>query len=283
MSTVTLIFFNFIFFFSFINVNISSYNLIEKQEFGFQFFQAVQLINDNILFIAKDGIYIYNYSDFTTPKSKVSLTLYYEYRQKITLSQYKDGYIISILINDLYFFSPTGSVIKSVNLKNDIITKSEYYCITAFDIIDNVYYFFISFVNTDYYLSLYYYKIDNSTLEITEVYEYIYKPTSSEGIETTLGYKTHSCELMIYSKEKVLTCFFEASSSKAISTASFKIVNNAISYLNLKSFSNTFDNYGPLKSSANTEDFTKTLICICDQKNLHCLNFDISKNSFQDE
>ena len=120
--------------------------------FSFSYPKVIQLTNKNVLFIANSGIYIYDKYLSNLEKNidyPSDLTIDGEAdAQKITISQYSNGYIISIIKNYLYFFSKVGEIIHNEKL-NDNITEGEYYSLTPIKNDINDFYYTIGFINSN--------------------------------------------------------------------------------------------------------------------------------------
>ena len=262
------------------------FTLDANHTFDFKYTQTIQLVNKNVLFATDSGIYIYDKS-FSNLENSINypsdLTINGDAdAQKITISKYSDGCVISIVKNYLYFFSKTGDVIYNEKL-NDDVTEGEYYSLTPIKNNINDYYYIIGFVNSDKNLSLYYYKININTKSISLIHSYIYIPKQDDNITNTyIKEKGHSCELMYYINQNVLTCFFEIDYPQSISTVSFAL-SNEIQNLNLDlAFSKHYTS-GSVKSSTKN-DLTIALICYCGaNENVKCFNYSISKNIFGEE
>ena len=207
-----------------------------NKTFDFHFYQTIELINENVLFISDDGIHVYT-DDFSTDdltKRKVYSNLLETYFiPKVILSKFYDGHVISIINEYLYFFSPEGNILADIHLDSEIYNNyATSYSLTAFDIIENYYYYYITYVNGNNCLNLYYFRINNNGTQIyTKIYENSYCPKLNEGGSTYIIEKGHSCELMINNfNEKILACFFVTANPLSISHASFNISSDGIKY-----------------------------------------------------
>ena len=257
--------------------------------FDFRFYQTIELINDDVLFISNDGIHVFsgNFSiDDSTKRKIYTHLLESDYASKVILSKFDDGHIISIINKYLYFFSPDGYRLADVSLDTDIDNNNaNSYSLTAFDIIENYYYYYITYVNADNCLNLYYFRINNNgTSTYKKIYENTYCPKSNGASSTYIKEKGHSCELMFNFNEKILTCFFVIANPLSISHASFNISSDGINVIdNEINFFDVDSKYGSVKSCSVKDNPNKALICYCASKEyLKCLKYDLIQNSFED-
>ena len=251
--------------------------------FNYQFYQTTQLINEDVLFIASDGIHVYspNLSIERTDKN-VAYEINPNSAPKVTLSKFDDGHIISIINDKLNFFSPEGDLLVEKSLDTYILSdNAEYYTLNAFEINENNYFYYIGYVNSNNLLSLYYFSINNITTDNVKIHSTTYTPKSNTGATTTILHKGHSCELMRNSSRKVLTCFFVTKSPASISHASFTISSKGIIAIDEVVQFYRIDKYGSVKSSPVKENPKNALICYCgSDSDFNCLSYNIINNKF---
>ena len=122
---------------------------------------SVTLKNGNIFVIHKEGVTICN-SDFSEIINNV---ITFDENKKIdtedklsrvSIAQFDDGYIVSIIINKIYFFNIEGEIIKYFSF-NLAPPTNIYYALSTHKIQDNWYYYLIGYINQNQ-LYLYYYK-----------------------------------------------------------------------------------------------------------------------------
>ena len=260
--------------------------------FGFTFYEVVELQDDDVLFLAKDGVHVFssNFSiDYSDRRDVYANHLGINFAKRVILSKFNDGHVISYINLYLNFFSPIGKRLANIELKNEITgfkDATNYYgdsfSLVAFSVIDNNYYYFSGYVYNNY-LYLYYNQVNTETLSHTKLDNIIYHPKSTTGSETTILEKRHSCELMYNSTEKLLTCFFITGDPKALSHASFKI-SSSNTILTIDNNINFYEieNCGSVKSCTIKDNPNKALVCFCAKTELRCLMYDIVNNIFKD-
>ena len=119
------------------------------------------LSNDNIFVIDQYGVNIYD-STFSYLIKNVKTFFedeqikYEYYYRKVTISQFEDGTIISIINDKIYFFDYEGNLIFDSVQSISLLSSGIYYSIVPIKFYDGYYYYFVGYV--DEFIYYYYYK-----------------------------------------------------------------------------------------------------------------------------
>ena len=220
----------------------------------------------NIFIIHKTGVTICDPSYSTIIKNVTTFSASEEISDpntlsKVAISQFDDGYIVSVIINNIYIFDIdgelkfTGSGIFT-SCPNDI-----YYSLTAHKKDGRYYYYLLGFIlNNLLYLQYYKYdSIERSNIIDKKKYEYQDKYYFDDGsyYQYEIANKGLSCLVMTYNSRDIITCtyYIERSSSyKYLSLAFFYLddinngyINEHYSWDNIKCIKSAL---GPYKSIA---------------------------------
>ena len=143
---------------------------------SFKYPTAITLKNGNIFIIHETGISI---CDPTFSIIRKNVTVFSSgnkissanYLSKVSVSQFNEGYIVSVIINKIYIFSPQGEIeymstsALTTNDVNIFISRDELYN-------DNQYYYLIGYMyQNSIYLEYYYYKPSTKS---NSLHSYVY-------------------------------------------------------------------------------------------------------------
>ena len=135
---------------------------------SFEYPSAITLINGNIFIIHKFGITICDSSMNTKIKDVVNFSTNQisseNYLSKVSIAQFEDGYIISVIINKIYIFDIEGELQYTSNSLISNFDLDLYYTIAIDEFYNNLYYYLVGFIN-DNKLNLYYCYYDPSRRE----------------------------------------------------------------------------------------------------------------------
>ena len=128
---------------------------------------SVTLKNGNIFVIHKEGVTICN-SDFSEIIKNV-ITFIDEKKidtedklSRVSIAQFDDGYIISVIINKIYCFNIRGEYIKDFDF-DPLPPENIYYALSTHKIQNNWYYFLFGYINQNQ-LYLYYIKHNGNSI-----------------------------------------------------------------------------------------------------------------------
>ena len=135
---------------------------------SFSFPTATTLNNGNILVIHKTGIdicdstlstIVRNIKEFSAESEQISSI---EKSAQVSIAKYDDGYIVSIIINTIYFFNEEGYIKKNKSINNAL-----YYSLSIYKYDSDYHYFLVGYIY-EQSLNLYYYKFSPSDGNIFE-------------------------------------------------------------------------------------------------------------------
>ena len=278
-------FFVFFLLFFFLFKQIKSSNYIPYINYPF----ALILSNDNIFIIHQNGVSIYDstfsnlisdeivFSDTEKITSIQSLS-------KITISQFENGYIISLINDKIYFFDYKGNFIfNSIDPVINIYTPGYYYTLVPIKFYKDYYFYIIGFV-VDGGLYFYYYKFHSINKQNILIKSYI---INQEGAYYTYTIKEYglSCQLMSYNfNDKHLTCFFVTiTQPNAISIYYYSVNETDIQLIGQldQVTNNQNSKIICIKSIVNYAG-SKSFICFYDEdKTCYCFKYDI--NDIEDQ
>ena len=136
-----------LFFFKFYFILIKFSFIISTVPFTYP--NAVPLKNGNIFIIHKVGVTIYNPTNSTIIKNVIVFSeseqiINEDYFSKVTLVQFSDGYIASIIINKLYFFNEEGEyqTMQTLTSRTDL-----YYFLSNTGVYGVNHYFMYGYIN----------------------------------------------------------------------------------------------------------------------------------------
>ena len=173
---------------------------------------SIILSNDNIFVIHENGVSIYDstFSNLISNEVIFSGTkINHEYYlSKVTVSQFENGYIIAIILDEIYFFDYKGSFIIKTTQNLPAYTFGAYYSLVPIKYYNGYFFYIIGFVSDDF-LYLCYYKfhlvnkenitIQSKAINVNEVNTFIYR-SANNGL---------TCQLMNKNfNDEFLECFF---------------------------------------------------------------------------
>ena len=177
---------------------------MDNNDFNYPF--KLRLNNGEYLVMASQGIYIYDTN--LSPKKDVLIfdsPAICEHRESYptNIAQYSNEdneYIISLLKNETYIISKEGNFLTQYTL--DYINKRNFYPIIPYGHLDNEYYYIIiSGQEKEFTFRKYIYNSINNSVRFDSSYNFT--------IEFTLFDTTAiACELMNYSNDKAIICFY---------------------------------------------------------------------------
>ena len=152
---------------------------IKEEYINHTFPKTINLLNNKILMINNDGIYLYS-SELGDESLQYNISSTIEDVEKAELKQFSnddEGYVIIILQEKLLFFNSDGNYYHECNLK----MYSSFYSLTPYKKYNNYLYYIICAKNeTEYIFNLYYYKfnldtklneiINTNSIDVNETY-----------------------------------------------------------------------------------------------------------------
>ena len=254
--------------------------------------RAINLSNNKILVIHQDGIDIYdpnfnylmqNINNFSE-NEKIDI---FEKAAKIQIARFSeddDGYIISIINDQIYIFDSEGNKM----ILNGTINKSEkygnYYEILPIKKENNTLNYMISYIDDSNCFHFYFYKYD-----INNEQNFLLSSNDTFKFKESNNYdlKDLSCQLMSKtSMNDIIVCFIALNSPRNISQFfidpnSYQIITNESQYVYYGIKDNTKD-VKYLKSFANINK-TESFICFfLNEISIYCTFYSIKKNNFTD-
>ena len=193
-----------------------NFNLTISERF-FNYPNAIKLKTGNIFIIHKEGVTICD----SSYKSFNDIIIFNSTEQinesdlsKVTISQFDDGYIVSVIINHVYIFDANG-VFKFKGTDGIFINNVPddlYYSIAIHKIESNKYYYLLSFVfNELLYFQYYEYdsEINNNEIiikkyEVKDRYYHDYDYYTEHYIKN----KGLSCEFLKKNSQEIITCAY---------------------------------------------------------------------------
>jgi len=251
----------------------------EETQISLEFPTSLQLINNDIVIVAKDGIHFYNQSLVEYGERKISLSLLTLAGdiEKISIAQFSeenDGYILILVMDILYIFDQGETEYKICNLTQEI--NGAHYGLTPYKKEGNKLIFIISYKDKD-----------SSRIVIDKCEYYLgtinINITKDISIEINNGnLKGVYCLFMKKDSNEILSCFYAISNE--IFTQSFDPNDDFKELENLK-YSRKFElfEYPPSYINAITNKIkAKALIYLsCDSKSFW-MTFDF-ENKFSNE
>ena len=212
----------FLFFFQFSNIH---------STLSFEYPTAVTLKNGNIFIIHKTGVTICDPSMSTKIKDILNFSTNQisneNYLSKVAISQFEDGYIISVIIDKIYIFDIKGELKYT---GNRLITNSEldlYYSLAIDEFYNNAYYYLVGFINDSKFnlKYCYYNPTRNEHKEVASgsLYDYAYDSYYNYYLIQNKGL---SCQILNYREEGLIVC------SYFVKKKNYEYLL-AVSYLNL--------------------------------------------------
>ena len=173
---------------------------------------GIMLSNDNIFVIHQNGVSVYDSTFSKLISDEVIFSdsekiIYEYYLSKITIEQFENGYIITIINDYIYIFDYKGTFIfKSTRLLDDY-AFGYYYSIVPIKFFDGYYYYIITYIDSQIIFFIYYkFHLENKINSLINRYQMKHEI----GTTSYLLYESGlSCQKMSYSfSEVVLSCFF---------------------------------------------------------------------------
>ena len=241
----------------------------------FDYHQKLRLNNGNYLIMSTQGIYIYN-EEFNKKKTIVL----FESRLldsnndifKVDIAQFlseDNGYILCLIKNETYILSKNTSLLYHTTL--NYIKKYNFYQIIPYGHLNNEYYFVIITIDDDaIVIREYIYDSIMNQIFYQDSHIYSINTIHNDGI---------SCILMIYSDNKVITCFFNQEKKinyKVFNISNFEIINGFEGQIPIEL---TY-NGAYLVSSVINEKREKAICCSIYYGNLQCFGYNIKNNEF---
>ena len=254
---------------------------------SFEYPTSVTLKNGNIFIIHKTGVTICDPSMTMRIKDILNFSTNQisniNYLSKVTISQFEDGYIISVIIDKIFIFDIEGELKYT---DNQLITNSEldiYYSLSIDEFYDNAYYYLVGFINNSK-LNLkycYYNPTRNEHKEAASdsLYDYAY---DSYYNSYSIQNKGLSCQILNYRDEDLIVCSYYVKKNSNEYMLAF-------SYLNLYgqsfAFKGSMISYYPweeikcIKSIRGAER-SKALFCLyLSTGELNCFLYDTNDHS----
>ena len=238
---------------------------------------AVTLINGNIFVIHKYGISICDYSFSTILKNVTTFSISEQISSeddlsKVTISQFSDGYIVSVIINKIYIFDSFGELKYN---GNSLINENDiYFMVSPNNISGNNYNYLIGYIyQNSIYISYYQYNSDSATNS---------RSACGVGLKDknyyTILNNGLSCEYMVKDSVDVIVCFFFTSSyyyGEALAISFLYIDRGSINHIYDTNYYPYFENIKCIKSSI-SDDKSKALFCFFNtQGNTNCALYNI--------
>ena len=254
----------------------------EETQISFAFPTSFELINNDIVIVAKDGIHFYNQNLVEYEGKKIELSLLNRAGdiEKVSIAQFTEengGYILILVTDILYIFDQGGTEYNVFNLTEEI--NGAHYGLTPYKKDGNKLIFIISYIDKD------------SSRIVIDKFEYNLETintnkTKDISIQINKGnLKGVYCLIMkqlFADSNEILTCFYAIGNE--IFTQSFDPREDYKELENLK-YSKTFElfEYPPLYINAATNNIKiKALIyLVCDRKSFW-MTFDFENQFSKD-
>ena len=173
---------------------------------------GIMLSNDNIFVIHQNGVSVYDSTFSKLISDEVIFSdsekiIYEYYLSKITIEQFENGYIITIINDYIYIFDYKGTFIFKSTGKIDDCAFGYYYSIVPIKFFDGYYYYIITYIDSQIIFFIYYkFHLENKINSLINRYQMKHEI----GTTSYLLYESGlSCQKMSYSfSEVVLSCFF---------------------------------------------------------------------------
>ena len=262
---------------------IKSSNSIQYINYPF----ALILSNDNIFIIHQNGVSIYDstFSNLISDEIVFSETEKLTSKQslsKVTISQFENGYIISLINDKIYFFDYKGNFFfNSINPVIDIYAPGYYYTLVPIKFYKDHFFYIIGYV-VDGGLYFKYYKFHSINKQNILINSYI---INQEGDTYTYQIREYglSCEFMSYNfNDKYLSCFLvKTTEPNTLFIYNYSVNETDIQYIGQSNSGINVSNIKCIKSVINYAG-SKSFICFYDdQKTCYCFKYDI--NDIEDQ
>ena len=247
---------------------------------SFSYPNSITLKNKNILVIHKYGISICNLDCSIIIKEVKSFSVSEqisneEKLSKVTISQFNNGYIISIIIDKIYIFDFYGEL--EYETTETISSYSNiYYTLASHKIINNYYFYLFGYAyNQELYLYYYRYCSQANGLTCSEINRKIastirYKPTNGYIASNAL-----SCQFTSENEKILCMHYLIVGNSKLLSANFLNIIGNNLIF-NSEIINFEFDDVLSLKS-ANFPDGQKSIFCFYNSlQHIKCLFYQLN-------
>ena len=262
--------------------------------FSFPFYnlQSIQLLNGNFLMIHQNGIDICDKGLTKIIKTEIIFTddeqITLNKMKNIIIKQFTDGYIVSLINDNIYIFNESGHFLYNSTKINQDKTPN-YYSLT---IKDN-YHFYIGLI-TNNFLNIYYYEYNLTSNEIIKIAESgdISKNEKNfflQEIVYVFENKGFNCYIMEHqTKGDTLTCFFITSNKgKLYWNIEFLELDgkSIIEHKDLPSIKKQIELMviGYFKIDINLDKNKALICCLSGIDNDFCFSYDISQTDFGDD
>ena len=249
--------------------------------------KALQLLSNNIVYVNKTGIYLYdNNLDF---KSIIkifneSYSISSNDLSYTSLSQYSTSYdeIIICKIKNYIFLFPEDSSFMCEDTINENLENINNVIVSYNKIQENSnqnFYFFFCYIsgsNSPLNITEYYFKKNSNSCTLNEKISKSYKTICSEGY--SIGFYAYlDCHLMY---ENILACFHINANPSEFSVTLLDPENNLEESNTNYPISSTDNRSGKLKSAI-SNDKKSALICIsCGSGEIYCTIYSLEKKEF---
>ena len=259
-------FFIYFLFFSFILCRITDFDYPIKK----------RLNNGNYLVMTSQGIHLYN-ENFTSKIDKVifdsRLIENNDYAYSENIAQFlsnDDGYIICLIRNETFILSKRADLLAHETL--DYIYYRVAYQIVPYNHYDHYYYYAIIFIKSNHIIiKNYIFDSYENTIRLEGNYTYY---RGEYIFDLSL-----SCELMTYSSNKVILCFYGQYSQSyytVFNISGFQPIDERNAKIQLNNYSG-----GQLyASSVYPVNREKAVCCTTQNNNLACFGYNINLNKF---
>ena len=251
---------------------------------SFEYPTVVTLNNGNIFVIHKTGVSICDPSfsliinNVTVFESGNQITSPNSL-SKVSISQFNEGYIVSIIINKIYIFSPEGRL----EYISDVLTNYDVNIFISRDELfdGNQYYYLIGYIyQNSIYLEYYYYistqKKNNLHSSARAKKDFYY----SENYN--IKNKGISCQMLYYKNKDLIVCAdYVYTSSKSYLSLSYFSYNGNTKLMSYEYISNYYywSEIMCIKSTYG-EDRTKAFFCMyLSTGELNCLLYDVNAST----
>ena len=254
----------------------------EESTISLKFPTSFELINNDIVIVAKDGIHFYNQSlqEYSEKKKSFSLLNNVDEIEKVSIEQFSNengGHILILVMNTLYIFNREGTEEKTVDLSQKI--NGDHYGLTPYKKEDKQLIFIISYIeSSNIIVKKCEFNLESEVINITNIIE------KNIIFENLKGVYCLFMKLSKMDQNEILTCFY-ASHPDKIFTISFDPDQNFVELENLNyNITSELINDAPLYIDAKTnEDKNKALIYFVYNGNSYWMTFDFVNKFSKDK
>ena len=255
----------------------------EENTISLEFPTSFELINNDIVIVAKDGIHFYSQSleEYSGKYVSFSLLNRADQIEKISFAQFSNsngGHILILVMDILYVFNSEGADSKMVDLTGKI--SGAHYGLTSYKKEeDNKLIFIISYIESPkIIIDKCEFNFNNGGINISKIYDI----STNYNSDTLKGVYCLFMKQSLMDSKEILTCFYIKFNK--IFTQSFDPENNFIELANLEyNITGELFSYAPsyINVIANN-DKTKALIYFIWYNNAYWMTFDF-ENKFTKE